>query len=294
MKKPASKRRSKKSKPEPLGHGDHWHALGLHGDELLQFITTTWENSTDVRPMPFPWPGDRFEQLYQAENPQASLTFATLMGVPPQERVLAFISAFPILARTIEWTLQVNEVLDTYGPYEGAISATAPSGHPLQWFAPYFGFEADQWRQCGNVRVALAGLALRLEKFAAEPIIITEGPAIQLRRDELRAEGRHEEADDPHLSLTYHMDEMRTIYSSYHDHHEMIGKIIECAPIRPRAEFHGRRLEVECLPPDQKEGTRLPIYVFTPALADGYTPRRSDLVRGLVWLQGRYVGASLP
>lgn len=294
MKKAASTRQTKKSKPEPLGHGDHWEALGLKGDELIPFINTIWQGSRNGRPMPFPWPDEHFEQLFQTEYPQASLIFATLMGVPRKERVLDFISAFPILGHTNEWTLEVNEVLDTYGPYEGVISATVPSGHPLQWFAPYFGFEADQWRQLGKVRVALAGLALSLGKFAAEPIIVTEGPAIQIRRDELRAEGRHDEADDPQLSLTYHTDQMRTLFSSQHDHHEMIGKIIECVPIRPSKEFHGWRLEVECLPPDEGAEIRLPVYVFPPALVEGYTPRRGDLVQGSVWLQGRYVGPALP
>lgn len=155
-------------------------------------------------------------------------------------------------------------------------------------FAPRFGFEAADWQKPGPARVAFAALALELGRFAAEPIIIRDGPRIEERRAELRVEGRHAEADDPDLTVTFFTDMLRTFFSSFHDHHEFVGKIRRVRPICPRPEFTGWLLNLECLNNQPETGFIMPLYVFPDSLEEGYIPKRGDLVQGLAWLQGTW------
>lgn len=275
-----------KEAAKSLGHGSHWEALGLEGEPLMQFLQGVVPHAGVVGEFPAPWPGEPCREIVQLELPQGSLAFAAIVGRNNPQQHFEVLSAFPILAHTTEWTVQVDGTSDCYGTVEGTVHGETATDHPLEWFAPRFGIEAAQWREPGRARVKLfAALALAIAPFDAEPIVVTEGPRIDELREELRAEGRHDEADRRDLSVTYETSMMRTIFSSFHDHHEFVGRVCGVRAIRPRPEIHGWRIDLECLPDDTSE-RRLPLYVFAAALKNGYMPKRGDLVQGLAWLQG--------
>lgn len=271
-----------------LGHGDHWAALGLAGGDLSVFVRSATAHGRSIGNFYPPWPKSGFAQLNQIEWMQASLVFAMIVGQRNPDPNWLFLSAFPILAKTEEWIVRIDGVQGSYGAVEGLIEGRAASGHGLQWFAPRFGFEADRWRQIGFARVGFSALALSLEPFDAKPIVVDQGPRVEEERERLRAEGLIEEAERPNLTVTFATDRMRTFYSTSHDHHAFVGKVMEIHAIRPRPEFHGWRLELECLPEKLETGWRLPLYVFPSALKSGYQPARGDLVRGIAWLQGTW------
>lgn len=50
---------------------------------------------------------------------------------------------------------------------------------------------------------------------------------IELRRQDLRREGHDAEADDPDLTVTVLTDNLRSLFSTFHDHHEFVGKVLE-------------------------------------------------------------------
>lgn len=289
-KKSGNRNRSARDKQEPLGHGDHWRALGFEGEHLMQLLQLIAQEAEIKGEGPVPWPGETVQRLCHAELSWKELRLAILLGQIPQDEVLKALSAFPVLSRTSTWTLEVDEVCDSYGAFEGVVKATADTGHPLQWFDPYFARDADKWRQLGRVRVGLAGLALSMEPFDPKPIVVREGPRVEELRSELRAEGRLQEAADPELSVTYHTDQMRTLYSSFHDHHEFIGRVLRVAKTGLGSWIQGWRIEIECRHDDFNTGRSLPVYVFPPALGSFEVPKRGDLVSGLLWLQGQYQG----
>lgn len=277
---------------EPLGHGDHWQALGMEGEPLIEYVHQLTEEVGEPRLFPAPWPGGEFSKIVLMSAPRASLCFVVLSGVNEQEGTLSLLSAFPELTRTEEWIVDVDGASADYGPYEGVVNATAAAGHGLCFFVPYFGLEAEHWKRQGLTRVALAGLALKLETFDAEPLRITEGPRVEEAKSELRAQGRDAEADDPDFHVTFYMDSLRSLYSLNQDHHQIFGRVLSVTPVKPLPQFRGWRLEVECMPDEAANGCRLPVYVFPPAIGSEAPPRKGDLVTGTVWLQGTWVAAA--
>jgi hypothetical protein len=274
---------------QPLGHGDHWQALGLEGEALIEYLELLMKEADGPVFFSAPWPEAEYEKVIQMSAPRASLCFVVLSGIDEERKLLNFLSAFPTLTKTKEWVVNVEEVSAAYGNYEGVVCAKAAAGHGLKFFAPYFGTEADHWRKKGLARIALAGLALKLEKFAADPIKITEGPLVEEAKRELRSEGKIDEADNPDFHVTVEMDRMRTLYSLNHDHHQIIGRVVAVATARPSPQFQGWRLEIECMPDKAASGCRLPVFVFPPALGSEPPPRKGDLVTGTVWLQGSWI-----
>lgn len=277
------------NKEKTLGHGDHWAALGVQMDDtLIRTITLPITHGNVAGKFSAPWPNAPCEDIIQYELPQDSLILVALEGLFPETNTLKFLSAFPVLIKTNEWIVQVSRPSDHYGAFEGIVQGKAASGHSLCWFAPRFGFEVDHWRTSGLARVAFAALALRVKHFKAKPIIIRDGLLVDQHREELRAQGRHEEADAPDLEVTIFTKGMRTFYSSFHDHHEFIGKVLRIRPIQPRPEFHGWLIDLECLNDEPETGWMMPLYVFPASLHDGSVPKRGDLVQGLAWLQGTW------
>lgn len=271
-----------------LGHGDHWEALGLKGDALVTFMQTIFQSAQPISHYAAPWPGGQFVQLTHWEWSCASLRFEVITGLSTAENSPTCLSAFPMVTHREDWLVQVNQLHGHYGPYEGMVEGEAASGHMLQWFAPRFGQEVDLWRRPGLVRVSLGALALRMRLFPTAPIVIHEGPVVELSKQKLRREGRHAEADDPNFSITFTMQNLRTIYAHTHDHHEFVGKLIDVRPVTPLPQCWGWRVKMVCLPDDLPTGHVLSMLVFPPALQDGYRPKIGDLVCGTAWLQGHY------
>lgn len=274
-----------------LGHGSHWSALGFaEAETLLPFLEQAVSHADSVEKFAPPWPGSPFTELLHREWRRGGLSFVTIEAVCEKEKVLRMLSAFPLLSRTEDWVVQVDGVEDSYGPVEGVVLGTAASGHPLQWFAPRFGLEAKHWRRGGVVRVAVAALAVSLARFPAEPFRVSEGPMVEMERERLRQEGCHDEAEAEDLAVTVEMSSLRTLYSSFHDHHQFVGEIVSVHPICPLPELRGWLLELVCLPDDLETGRVIPLYVFPPALEEGYEPQCGEVVQGVAWLQGTWKG----
>lgn len=273
--------------PRWLGHGDHWEAVGFEFVERMQEI---FDNALLVGEFPPPWPSGPCEVVAHMEWKLEGLGFAVLFARNEAARSYDLLSGFPYSTAIKEWVVNVVEPLDAYGAIEGVVSGEAAAGHSLEWFAPRFGFDSVKWRKPGLARVGLAGLALSVRRFAAESFEIKEGPLIEMRREELRAEGKLEEAERADLSVTVHTDGMRTLYSSTHDHCAFIGKVLGMEDVEPLSGMRGWRMALECMPDESESGSVLPLLVFPPALEDGYEPKKDDLVQGVLWLQGVWMG----
>ena len=78
-----------------------------------------------------------------------------------------------------------------------------------------------------------AALSLQVSRFAAKPMIITEGPAVELRREQLRQEGNPSEAERADLSVEFRMEGMCTLFSweEGDDHHEFAGLVRAVHPL---------------------------------------------------------------
>ncbi|MCH7228078.1 hypothetical protein [Haloferula sp. A504] len=274
-----------------LGHGHHWRALGVTDERQLDGLIDKFLllASGIGDPAPAPWSGGEYARVEACEFPQASIRFRFLCGVASYDEPYDLVSAYPVLVRSSEWIVRIEQTTDSYGPYEGTVVAETASGHDLEFFATDFAERADSWKRTGLARVALVGLGLSMETYFSDPWIIREGPMVELRKQELRDEGRHAEADDPDFHLTVTSDRLRTLFSDHHDHHMLIGKVRRVTGIRPRPEFQGWRLEVECLPDELPSGHCLVVYLFRAAWTEGAPPRKGQMIQGTIWLQGTWL-----
>jgi hypothetical protein len=278
---------------EQLGQGSHWEAIGLPVDAHHISTICHWliPNADVLGAYPSPWTEDPNKDMILYKLKSGSLHFYAMCQACPEEKHLQLKTAYPTGELWSNWIVQVDEVISMYDQIEGMVSGTAESGHPLQWFAPDFPMEADRWRAGGLVKIGLNAIALQIKPFDTETIPINEGDMLEEERQRLRDEGNLEAAEDPDLTIEIDTGEMRTLYSNYHDHHELIGEILEVYPV----EYHfdtqkicGWMLDVQCLPSDMTSMNRIPLYVYPASLQDGYTPEKGQLIQGNVWLQGIY------
>jgi hypothetical protein len=277
-----------------LGHGDHWVAVGIDGAEkIADFLQSGMAGNQPVATLNPPWPRPPFRELVILERLLGLMNVTSILGRNSSEETWKLLSAFPTMKGYEEWVVQIDGVSNCYGAVEGCVEGIASAGHPLKCFDPYFGLSARAWRLKGFVRVKLSALALRLVPYPGEPFDITEGPRIEELRKELRAEGKFAEAERNDLKLTIQTDQMRTLYSNFHDHHTFVGKVIGKRSIKPLPEFQGHILDVEVMPDQLSTGWKLPVYAF-PGVLGSYQPKRGDLIQGTVWLQGSWGRAARP
>jgi hypothetical protein len=279
------------SPTERLGHGDHWAAVGIK--DIASFIESGLPQSSVVGEFAPPWPKSPCKELVITERLYGLLNVNFVLGRNSPKGSWRVLSAYPNMKCYEEWVIRVDGVNNAYGAVEGCVEATASAEHSFNWFAPYFGIEARGWRLAEFLRVHLSALALKLAPYAAEPIIVTEGPLIEERRKELRAEGKIAQSKRKDLKLTVSTDQLRTLYSSFHDHHAFVGKVVGKRIIKPIPEFQGYILDVEVMPDPLVTGWKIPMYVFPNVLGD-YEPKRGDLIQGTAWLQGGWVRVAKP
>jgi hypothetical protein len=138
------------NRTKPLGHGGHWSAMGLKGDALMHFVMGTVQNNffcPDRRPSP--WPNADYPMLSRMEASHASLRVIALAGDQGDDTPLTMVSAFPAFTRTTEWVVEIEDTTDSYGPYEGTVTASAACGHEIEFFATDFEIEEENWRKAG-------------------------------------------------------------------------------------------------------------------------------------------------
>lgn len=117
---------------ETLGHGDHWAAVGLAGEGIVKLLPALIQNAKLAGSFAPPWPDEVFAKLFQVEDSYDPLQIAILIGHNEKEQTNEVISFYPVLPATSEWTLDVQEISNCYGPYEGVIVAETGSGPTLK------------------------------------------------------------------------------------------------------------------------------------------------------------------
>ena len=268
-----------------LGHGDHWSALYLDWDAgIEERVEGMFKEGLPKARFTAPWPDAEIVQMLRFEISGQSLALTCLVGVVSDEKMLRFLSCFPRLLVTEPWTLEVTELSEAYGFAEGMVVMEVEDGGELRAFAPLFGEERARWPSSGKLSVQLAGLALNLAIYPAEPFRITEGPLLALERERLRTENDPEAETLDHVMV--HADSLRTLYcGDENDHAGLVGRIERVTALESSGKIPGGwLLHIEVQPDERPSGRILPVYAFPPALGD-YRPQVGDLVQGTVWVQ---------
>jgi hypothetical protein len=278
----------------PLGHGDHWEAMGLKdGKEILVFIDETFRDKDErihEKYIPFEYE-DEVDVLWVvprlADN--ASIRWVQLLGATTdytETQKYRFLSAFPSFTRSTKWLMKFSEENDAYGPFERVLEVDTVSGHHLECFGRDYGGFPFRLVEDRIFVFEVNALALSMELFPAEPIVIKDGPNFENEKKRRIDEGDEDVANDPDFALTFTAEEFRCINISSHDHVTLTGKIMEATPIKPQPRFKGWRLRIECLPETGFERDLI-VYAFPPCLDKGYRPRKNDLITATVWLQAK-------
>jgi hypothetical protein len=274
-----------------LGHGDHWKAMGINGESLLPMVEQASQQGSILGKFPAPWDIDTPIQLIQIRQKTGSVYIDVIIGKPEGEANYRLLSAFPTFLSTRLWELQITAVHADYGDWEGIVEGTTNMGHSLQWFAPRFGFEQGLWKPGAISRVSLTGLALAVWRFQTEPIKMNVADLPEAFRNIMSEVEQPLGTDSDPSIIEFSYDGLKTVYSSFHDHHCFVGGIAEITPIVGSLGQQGWMLDLQCMPAGAVgvEGN-LPLWVF-PNTIEGDPDEIFHLgnqVEGSLWLCGEW------
>lgn len=275
-----------------LGHGDHWEAVGISsGEDFAQLIPLALQEGKLTGKATPPWPNPPCSEVILLEMPQGPLVIVSLCGAFPEPGDIRFMSAFPLLPETTQWVVQIDNLSNSYGSIEGLIEGNLANGHNLCWFVPRFALEVEHWKKAEFAHVAFSALALHLEPFKAEPIVIEGEQAERLRRM-MNVSDANNEDDSSTPQLTFETHSLRSFFPTSHDHHEFVGKALNVRGIDPAFNLPGWIIDLECIhaEDEEKDDFTIPLYVFPSAIAQNdYIPKTGDLIHGSAWLQGSWI-----
>lgn len=276
---------------EPLGHGDHWISVDATPDETVEMIMKDFSNGSLLGSYPAPWKTASDTRIVQTRYKSGDIYHDVISGKDSREERPRLLSAFPCFPGGDPWEIRIVAVHDFYGEWEGVIEGETSMGHPLMWFAPRFGFERTLWIPGQISRVRLCGLALSIDVFEQESGTVLNADLPPDVREWMQGDGQAD-GDESHpeaFELSY--DDLRTVYSSYYDHHVFVGHIVEVSPVSSGEGRHGWKLDVACMPEDAHCGKGiLPLWVFSSALADDdpTLPSEGLHIEGTLWLTGEW------
>lgn len=191
---------------------------------------------------------------------------------------------FPFLGGGMPNLLTIREIHEAGSALEAVLECSTPGGATIKLFDPYFQMLSDVYQVESTVEFVIAGLSYVLRKAEQESITITEGPMVELRRQDALKE-------DPDADVS-------AITSV-----EICLK--GCTMLIPREETGDAEIRATVLDITWHEvrgvrmakitvlfrggqdsgGTVFPIYASEHVL-NGYDPIPGDDIEGVVWMQG--------
>ena len=274
------------------GHGDHREALYATGDYVEKIPRDFQEarlvgsadcvdvqNSTDrtEKVLCFRWGSDRLvNQILAVTN-------------SPDKNVALF-SAYPVVLDGALTDVTVTKIEPWEYGIEGWVEGSVTNaGASICFFDTMYFAGTDTVPEGAVVSYQLAGLAYSLRPIELRSFEISEGPLWEMEKQRRLDEGESpEEASRP---VELHMTGAAIFLprsGDSRDEAEFQG-VIDAIDTFEHDGQKVYRLEMELMRPGD-EKFRVPVYASERVL-DGYVPRLGDDLQGVMWLQGRRIGA---
>lgn len=275
-----------------MAHGNHWEAIDSKYSEFIaEMLPRICQEGEVAGKNAFSHTLDDVPNkvgvaigLRYLDTP---LNFLALIvaNIEPDSNLLW--SAYPVCAEGISTRLEICEIKPWDNGVEGTITANIPEGGMISYFDPYYFLNKDQYRVGEEVNVSLSGLAYLLNKSDQLEIEITEGPMLEIHRQNLVK-------DDPTIDVSKIMSvpismDGAAIYfprGEDEDDAEVRFKVIETMCFKC-VERSFVRLTGIIMRPDSGD-VMIHVYASEEVLK-GYVPQVGDNVEGFVWMQGYIV-----
>jgi len=177
------------------GHGDHWQAID---ENYLDFIGTMIPRICQEGKLD----GTGFFSFDVAQKigwlPQQATSFALrYLETPIQYLALVvdeqkdpdegkkFWSAYPICAEGVTHTITIDRIFPWKNSIESVIEAQLHKGGMIWFFDPFFYRNKDEYPIGRQIEVRIAGLAYMLRKAETNELEITEGPMLEIHRQQI-------------------------------------------------------------------------------------------------------------
>lgn len=275
------------------GHGDHWGTVCEAEEYLRERFSRDLEESALVCRAPCidaRHGTDRTEQVECLRWGGDYLAHQILVVSDSAEGGHYLFSAYPVALAGIAHRVRIVKAESWQHGIEGWIHATATGeGIPLSFFDSMFFMGSDALRPGAEADYLLAGLAYWLRPIRMRKFEISEGPLWAMERQRRLREG--EPAEQAGRPADIHMTGAAVFLpceGEQCDEARFQG-VIEAVEAFEHDGQAIYRMEIVVVRPGDEE-FRLPVFASERVL-DGYVPRLGEDVEGLMWLQGRRVGA---
>lgn len=268
------------------GHGNHWECLFPDAETgIAQCLPEAIERGELVGSHPSPSPD--FQAVHALEQRFGTgLSTLLIIGDRDDQKLLA--TAYPVAGPGAVHRLEIDRVRRWSGALEAVVEAATSFGARLAFFDIGHHAHPEALEEGGTGDIELAAFAYHLGPAPDQVFEITQEEAIRQMRatEDLPAE---QVTDLSHIQV--HSAGLACLFphpSGNPDDMKFQGPItaVDLVEGWGQAIF---RLDITAL--RDEEPFTLPVFAARHTLPEGYTPKVGDDVRGVIWMQGRVVGA---
>lgn len=275
------------------GHGDHWETLYSTEEYVQTKIPRDIQEASLVGGadcMDVERGTDRAEHVTCLRWAPGQLAHQILVVSNSAKQSKFLFSAYPVALDGTEVKVTIRKVEPWQYGIEGCIQGDVTSEEASICFFDTMYFAGSAELQIGDVvSYQLAGLAYWLRPIQRRSLEICEGAMWEMAKQRRLDDGESlEEASRP---VEVHMTGAAIFFQpgdNARDDAQFQG-VIEAIEAFEHDGQKVYRLELVLMRPGDEE-FRLPVYASQRAL-EGYVPRLGADVEGVMWLQGRQVGA---
>lgn len=264
--------------------GDLWNWLDIPTEELPHSINYIAENA-----LPLPrskkassQQSHKISQVYP-RWPVDIRFLLTTTHAPNKEN--SQLNSFCILMRGYPNILQIDEVSPWKSGVEGYVSASLEDGPSVDFLAPLFYREGNDYDINLWVTVYLSALALEIQPAEEEVLTFSEGELYEMElKDFLQKNPGKTKKDFPYVTVsTKHMTAFLPagITSLY----QYRAKILKILPMDPFEDIEMFNLLVLLTGETPKDSLTVHLYVKKRDVHK-YTPKEGDFIEGILWMFG--------
>ena len=280
---------------EGVRHGEHWSSVIADMEERLvshiKVIVKDGVTEGTAEYAPSETGFGNFEKAAGFEYPPKSkeskdfLKAFVISGKHMEKDSLEVCSAFPVFGTGTHVELLMDRVDEWINGLEANASMTTDDGRIFEFFIPDYYRDRLLLKKDCRYDVELAGFAYYMEMFSEKRFDIDEGPMLEIKKEELRKEGK----PDDIKSVPLYMNENASFLnprlgSDDAANCDYLGKVAEVST----SQFFGStvyRVVVQMRTDGDGNEIRLPVFIGKHRL-DGFVPEVGMAVSGVLWLQG--------
>ena len=274
--------------------GDIWDWLNIPKQNIPAYVRYIAENAfclSDYKKS-FSQPIDRISQVYPRWP--VDMRFLLTTTVKPDKKALIFNSC-SILMRGYPNILRINDTYQFKSGVEGYVSASLDDGPDVDFLAPLFYREKNDYQINISVTVYLSALALNARPASEKIFKFSEGTAYEIMLKEFLKENPSKTKKDfPYIKIsTKQMTALLPTEAT--SLYQYRAKILNIFPMDPFEKTEIFKLLLLSAGDSPKNSLKINLYVKKNDL-NGYIPKKGDFIEGILWMYGstHFMTGALP